>query len=460
MGSISNPLKVGIIGAGIAGLCAGIAVSRAGHKATIYEKSSFKNEIGAAISITPNGNRVLSKWGFNYAAAGETDKCQFRGVDPVSMQLRHKTDLRDVRKDFGEGFNAFHRVDLHRELRLMAEKAGVEIVLSHEVVDLQCEDGIIKFKDGKEVKKDLVVVADGLKSNFIQTVTATNISPKKIGKSVFRGLIPISDLMSDPIIAPYFENEGSGFFSGYSPLNSGVMFITYPCRNDEIMNVAVFHTTRSGHEDDEGWSSPATIDEVLSVLDGLHPFWSQIVKKGDDDLFKCFSITFRDAIPRYSNGRVILMGDAAHPMQPTHAQGACVSIEDAATLETFLSQVQSSDIPSLCQLYSDFRIPRDNTTQLYSNVMFYKNDGDPEAGKKYEAEIRKYYPAPDELMTFVQTPWEGPHQRFWYGYHVYEEAKKAMEWWKTRKEGERLPRGIVKHFFNMGVREGDVEGGK
>ena len=441
------PLNVAIVGAGIAGLCAGIALRRSNQAniITIYERSTFKNEIGAAITLTPNANRILDRWGFDSKAYNETDKQQTRLVDAQTLEVLHQSNFTNVKSDFGANYNAYHRVDLHRGLRTMAESLGVDIKLGREVVDLDCSEGIVKFKDGAESKHDLIVVADGIRSSLVKTVTGLDISPAKIGKSVFRGLVPMAALRSNPVIWSQFENQPSGF---YTCRHEGTMVMTYPCAGDQIMNVAVFHTTRPGHEDDEGWSSPATKAEVLSVLQDMHPIWSAIVEAAEsDDDFKCFPIKFRDTIPRYNNGRAILIGDAAHPFQPTHAQGGCCSIEDAASLSTLFRN--TDNIPQRCQLYSDFRIPRANTTQLYSNVMFYQTSGEKNE-RDYEAKIREFYPE-GPLMPMNIRSWTLPTQEFWFPYDVDREAEKAIQWFEKNnnggREGERLPPGIVRHFY-------------
>lgn len=250
----------------------------------------------------------------------------------------------------------------------------------------------------------------------------------------------MTKLLENPIIREQFEGKKTGFFSAVGG-KRGVFFVMYPCRIDSVMNVAVFHDTRPGHEDDEGWQSPATIEEVRSVVDDVHPLWTAIVESAAPDTFKCFPITFRDILPRYNKGRAILLGDSAHPMQPSHAQGATVSIEDAAALEVLLRDCPTASVPKRCQLWNDFRVPRDNTTVLYSNVLFYNLDG-VEDVKQHEDRIREFYQGP--LMTFKQQFWSRPHQEFFYPYDVYAEAEKAMEW---KDKEERLPNDAVKHFF-------------
>ncbi|EMF16641.1 FAD/NAD(P)-binding domain-containing protein, partial [Sphaerulina musiva SO2202] len=476
----SPPLNTAIVGAGIAGLCAGIALKRSDTTriVTIYEKSTFKNEIGAAITLTPNANRILDRWGFDAKAHGETDKEQVRHVDAHTLEIIHQCGFASVEPEFGHRYNAYHRVDLHRGLKTMAENLGVEIQLGREVVDLDCAEGVLTFKDGTTSKHDLVVVADGIRSTLVKSVTGLDISPHKIGKSVFRGLIPMAALQSNPLIWSQFENQPSGFYTCH---HAGKMIMMYPCANDSIMNIAVFHTTRPGHEHDEGWTSPATKADVLSVLQDVHPFWRAIVEAAEsDDDFKCFPIKLRAPIPRYNNGRAILIGDAAHPFQPTYAQGGCSSIEDAACLSTLFRNTFSSSsssinktIPSRCQLYNDFRLPRDNTTQIYSNIMFdhltgeegrinehNSNDDDDDDDddqnknqkKSFEAQIRKFYPQGPLMSGEIPSSWTRPMQEFWFAYDVDREAEKAVRWFernceeeeegcggKEGAEGKRLP---------------------
>lgn len=161
-------LQCGIVGAGIAGLGAAIALRRAGHEVEIFEKSQFKHEIGAAITLTPNANLILDRWGFDAARARETDKLQYRFLESDTLKCSMYNDFSQVRERFGHNFNAFHRVDLHsslKDLAISGDQPGPtpRIQLGSEVVELDCDAGILKLNDGVEIKKDLIVVADGVK---------------------------------------------------------------------------------------------------------------------------------------------------------------------------------------------------------------------------------------------------------------------------------------------------------
>lgn len=165
-------MNVGIIGAGIAGLAAGIALARAGHNVTIYEKSRFKNEIGAAILLTPNANRILRRWGFNFDSARPVDFKQFRFVHSDTLEIKGRENFEGVEEKYGDRMCAYQRIDLHGGLRDVAhQEVDGNILLGREVVGIDVENGEAEIKvlaptDGKDamvekVKKDLWIMADG-----------------------------------------------------------------------------------------------------------------------------------------------------------------------------------------------------------------------------------------------------------------------------------------------------------
>ena len=248
--SETKPLRCGIVGAGIAGLGAAIALRRAGHNVEVFERSAFKNEIGAAITLTPNANLILERWGFDAGKAGETEICQYRRLQWDNLELAKRNCFEEVRAKYGPLLRSFHRVDLRNGLRELAEdRHAVPIRLGCEVCHLDCEAGTLSLADGTQVQKDLIVVADGdkvsllytsgvsstssltgsLKTRFAKDVAGDGIGIKETEKSVFRTLIPMDRVMSDEATMSLFRNEKCGFLIS-TVSKTGVYFVTYPCR--------------------------------------------------------------------------------------------------------------------------------------------------------------------------------------------------------------------------------------
>lgn len=169
----TKPPQVGIIGAGIGGLSAAVALRRAGWQCEVFERSSFKNEIGAAITVTPNATRCLGRWGFNFEQARPTENRQFRLMSAQDLKVLFRQDYPNLDQQFGYKAWSFHRVDLHKGLLDLAVEPGDErglpanVRLSCEVKEVDFENGKIVLGDGSCIEKDLIVVADGAHASKI-----------------------------------------------------------------------------------------------------------------------------------------------------------------------------------------------------------------------------------------------------------------------------------------------------
>ena len=271
-------------------------------------------------------------------------------------------------------------------------------------------------------------------SRFLEAIVGMPVPTKKTGKSVYRTLIPINRLMKDDLVRPILQDEPSGFCSVLSK-QTGVMLVTYPCRSDEIMNVALFHTTRTDQRDKDDWNSPASVEDMLDQLKvGFHPAWSALFKQADSA--NCYTVNHRDPVPRMVRGKVALIGDAAHPMQPTHAQGGAMGIEDAGALEVLFSNFGANDsVERRLELLNQLRIPRNTVTALYSNAMFYN-----ESSAQIESRIREHYQG--RLLPPQADGWSVPIQDFFFPYDVFAEAKKAMQYEAQGK----IPEGVITNF--------------
>ena len=318
----------------------------------------------------------------------------------------------------------------------MAESHRATIRLGCQVVDLDPETGVIEFKDGSKIQKDLVVVADGQHDRLNARVTGKDVPMQRSGQTAYRCLIPMADILSDPVTAPLFENQAPGFWAPALP-PKGVMAVTYPCRKNTLLNVLLVHRKLGQHassEEDatiEDWNFPATHEDLERVLDGFHDTVKRVFMKSPE--VKVYTQMKRQPLSCMTKGKAVLIGDASHPMLLTHAQGVSSSFEDAAALEVFLADVPTSfsitSQPSQrllqrLQQFEKFRLPRVSATQILTDPVV-PGPKAAENYKKQEEEIRKYY---DGLLPPTGAmPHSPPICQFFFGYDVQKDALSYME---------------------------------
>lgn len=253
----------------------------------------------------------------------------------------------------------------------------------------------------------------------------------------------MKDILEDEETKTLFEDQPPGFWAPALPAK-GVMAVTYPCRNNEILNVLAVHRKLGQHatsEEDaviEDWNFPATHKDLERVLDGFHPAVKKVFLKSPE--VKVYTQMKRDPLPKMTKGKAVLIGDACHPMLLTHAQGVSSSIEDAAALEVFLADVPASlsvgaapseKLLQRLEQFEKFRLPRVSATQILTNPIV----PGPQAAAKFaeqEAEIRKYYSGP--LPARGAMPHSPPICQFFFGYDVRKEAIQYLEEVKAQSQ--------------------------
>lgn len=415
-------LNVGVVGCGIAGLSAAIALAQAGHAVDIYERSEFSNETGAAIVIGPNGSRILSRWGFDYDAAGALDYCQMRRIKADTIELDSEVKFNDVKEKYGDRWLLLHRADLHTGLRRLVDKLPVptpKIHLGTAVSDIDPDAGTINLASGDTVTKDFIVVADGSHSRLISLVTGSDEPVVRLPLSMYRFLQPIEKILADSETAQFYKDQDPGFSTFYKAEvgKPGHLLNTYPCRGGSLLYCALLHPTKPKERELEGWSTPAEYQDVLSDAQGFHPAVKAICEGATD--VKVYNQMYRNPLSTYVRGKAVLVGDAAHLMLPTHGQGASMAMEDAIALGVLLSDIPAAtSVQGRSTLFDTLRLPRVRAAQSMSNKMM----GPPD---KLIAEVKQYYegdiPGPT-AKTF------GPeYNSFFFKYNVLSEAQRLRD---------------------------------
>ena len=241
----SIQLKVVIVGGGIGGLTAALALRRQGHALTVFESSSWLQETGAAVGIPPNAARVLIELGIDPkqdtkgAALQRTNHYEFTGMDRPPRfgkdgDGKHIPWAERVRAMGLQNLYWFaHRVDLHDAIKkkcVNPEGAGipVKITLASKVVAWN-PAGSIKLDNGTHITADLIIAADGIHSGAHEIILGHRFPVKPSGITNMRFLLNTSDILDDPDTAKLLD-DGPGCFAFYANSDRKAYLLRFPCR--------------------------------------------------------------------------------------------------------------------------------------------------------------------------------------------------------------------------------------
>ncbi|KAH6656062.1 FAD binding domain-containing protein [Truncatella angustata] len=366
--------KIIIVGAGIAGLSAAIALRKSCHIVEIYERSSFKNELGAAITIGPNAGRLLKLWGVDPAAARfvTSDAIRFWSYDKLEEQSF--VDETHAEERFGAPLWYAHRVDLHDALRAIATQQDglgtpVVIHLGKPVVKYHPEDASVTLADGEVVTGDAVIAADGVHSGAVEAVLGhpNRVMPANSLNFIYRFLLTRSDIKPQSP-ASFFLRDG--FEKSCTVFSDGLKrrLVYYPCRNAEVMNFGAlcYDNNLDPDASQEDWHAPVDKSTMFKHFEGYHPTLLGTMNECTD--LKGWPLLYRAPVTKWHRGNLTLTGDAAHPMLPLQGQAGCQAMEDAMALGLAFHGVRrSSQIPERLKTYESIRRNRASLIQVLSD---------------------------------------------------------------------------------------------
>ncbi|KAL2859607.1 putative salicylate hydroxylase [Aspergillus pseudodeflectus] len=412
-------MNVIIVGGGIAGLSAAIGLRLAGHHVRIFERSSFLREVGAAINVCPNASRILLQWGLDIKRARLVPARRSIVAPGSSLKTLVDVDCSQFPATYGASFFFAHRVDLHSELQRLATASGrgspVEILLRSEVVDYAADQGSVTLSDGSVHRADLIIAADGVHTTAIHQVIGRAVHAVSTGSAAFRFLIPSDVLREDSEIAPLLEDGALRVLVAEDRRR----LVWYPCADNTVQNFVGIHADlgKDGLEK-EDWDRDATVDDLLAHYHDFHPTIISILKKATS--IKRWPLLYRDPIPTWTRGRLVLIGDAAHPMLPHQGQAGAQAIEDAGALSELFTfpdhtTITQQEIQSRLALFEQVRVNRASAMQVFSNA------GQDESWKIKE-QAKKYLPEGAEVPS---SPAEFMKHNF--GYDVIADSKGVLE---------------------------------
>jgi salicylate hydroxylase len=354
-----------IAGGGIGGLAAALAVANTGRDVTVLEKASRLGEIGAGIQLGPNAFRAFDSLGIGDAARAIAIYIdEMRLMDALTALPITRMDLgAPFRARFGNPYAVIHRGDLHGIfLRACTQHPRIALRTSSEVVNYTQTGQTVEavLADGPTVPGAALIGADGLWSNIRRQVV--NDGPPRVsGHTTYRSVIPTEHMPEE------LRWNAATLWVGPK-----CHIVHYPVQGWKAFNLVV--TYHNGATEPSA-GQPVDIEEVLAGFAHVHPRAQQIIHRGRD--WKRWVLCDREPVSTWVDGRVALLGDAAHPMLQYYAQGACMAMEDGVCLGQAIA-AQPEALDAALQAYSARRVLRTAKVQLYSRAIgehIYHPDG-------------------------------------------------------------------------------------
>lgn len=345
--------RILIAGGGIGGLATAMGLAQKGLPSIVLEKASRFGEIGAGIQLGPNAFHAFDYLGVGDMARGMAVYIDsLRLMDALSGDEITRIPLDGLfRERFGNPYAVVHRGELHGVF-LDACKASELIELrTHSGVERYEQDGssvTAILTDGEQVTGRALIGADGLWSN-VRSQLAADGPPRVSGHTTYRSVIPTEDMPED------LRWNAATLWAGPK-----CHIVHYPLSGWKLFNLVV---TYHNDADQPVAGKPVSHDEVRRGFEHVNPVARQIIDRGAD--WRLWVLCDREPISGWVDGRVALLGDAAHPMLQYFAQGACMAMEDAVCLSAEM-ELQSGDIETALQNYQSRRYLRTSKVQLMS----------------------------------------------------------------------------------------------
>ena len=347
--------RVLVAGGGIGGLAAALAASRAGWDVEVLDKAAAFSEVGAGIQLGPNVVRVLQDWGLASAleaVAAFPDCLQVRSA--LSGELLGEMRLGNAMKArYGAPYATAHRADVHGLLLGHVQQTGTALHLNAQLKSFsQSEHGVaVQLHDDVCLQGTLLVGADGLWSAVRQQLLADG-PPRLTGHLAYRSLVRQSTLPEK------LRTQNVTVWLG-----PRMHLVHYPVKRGEWLNMVAF-VHGAPVEDLQTWDHRANSAELAAALGGSCTALRDVVQAVPDwRLWVMHDRAPMQGAFEHAQGRVALLGDAAHPMRPYLAQGAGMAIEDAAELGLALKGAAPQNVPAALQHYAANRWERNARVQ-------------------------------------------------------------------------------------------------
>jgi salicylate hydroxylase len=350
-----NEKPVIVAGGGIGGLAAALALARKGFRSIVLEQAQQFGEIGAGIQIAPNAWHALDALGVGQLVKKEAVFIEsLLMMDGVSGEKVIDIPLDErFAKRFGNPYAVTHRADIHGAFLDVCKTSNLIALENNQRVDSYEDHGdhvTVNLADGSRAEGRALIACDGMWSAIRERIVGDG-KPRVSGHIAYRAVLKRADVPDD------LWRPDVVLWAG-----PRTHFVHYPLRRGELYNlVAVFH---SDHYE-EGWNAEGAKDVMWQHFKMQVPQVTRMLER--IETWRMWVLCDREPIKEWTNGRVTLLGDAAHPMLQYLAQGACMATEDAVWLAEKVAE-QPDDPEAAFRSYQEQRYLRTGRVQIMARV--------------------------------------------------------------------------------------------
>ncbi|KAK0718980.1 hypothetical protein B0T21DRAFT_295507 [Apiosordaria backusii] len=353
------PLRVVIVGAGLGGCAAAIALHHHGHDVVaVLDKVRQFTRLGDSLGLGENAYKLLARWGCNIKEIQEI------GNQAPTMKIRRWHDgkvlaeqpLMDMAGYIG------HRGDYHDIFLKWVRERSIPILMNSDVVSYTDTSPTpsLTLSSGETLTADLIVACDGIKSLARHLVLGSRDDPVSSGYACFRAYFsPSPEMRADPSRNAFLNEDSVNFWIG-----PDTHVVQNTLRGGKEFNWILTHKDEG--DIPESWFQPGDMDEVRRLAADIDPRIRHAIMSTE----KCldWKICYRKPLPTWvspESHRIVLLGDSCHAHLPTSAQGASQATESAGVLAVCLSLVESDEVKVATRAYEKLRFPRVRVSQTH-----------------------------------------------------------------------------------------------
>ncbi|MBU9269493.1 FAD-dependent monooxygenase [Burkholderia gladioli] len=356
--------RIAIVGAGLGGTAAAALLQRSGYDVRLYEQAPSFSRLGAGIHLGPNVMKIMRRIGCEDALNAMGSHPDFwYSRDGITAEVMSQIPLGDFAlKNYGASYLTVHRGDFHALMTQAVAPGTIAFGRKLTAIEDTGSEVRLTFDDGTVETADIAIGADGVNSRLREHLLGAE-PPRYTGYVAHRAVFPASLLDNKPydMCVKWWSGDRHMMVYYVTEKRDEYYYVTGVPQAEWPAGVSMVDSSR---------------EEMREAFDGFHPDIQHLIDVSPS--ITKWPLLERDPLPLWSRGRLVLLGDACHPMKPHMAQGAAMAIEDAAMLARCLDEVGIADYANAFALYEANRAARASKVQLVShNNTWLRTNEDP-----------------------------------------------------------------------------------